>query len=102
MDEKQTEGDQMIRELQRVDLDLDKRLSSQDGRLFKSGPIVDFEAIQEAPLIEAASSDDEDSDEDDQTEAKRQRRVPDYEIIEDQGRHRKRVVFENEDVEISV
>lgn len=91
----------MIKELQRVDLDLDKRLASQDGRLFESGPIVDLEAFQEAPLIEPASSDDEDSDDDDvQTEVKRQRKVPDYEIIEDQGRHRKRVVFE--DVEIGL
>lgn len=90
----------MIKELQRVDLDLDKRLASQDGRLFESGPIVDLEAIQEAPLIEAASSDDEDSDDDDQTGVKKQRKVPDYEIVEDQGRHRKRVVFE--DVEIGI
>eukprot|EP00210_Caulerpa_lentillifera_P002766 g2644.t1 len=101
----ETEGDQMIRELQQVDLDIDGRLKSQTGPLFESGPVIDIEtmtpSVHEEVPIEVASSNEGDSDTESELPSKRQRKIPDYEIVEDQGRERKRVIFDDEEPEIS-
>ena len=87
-----TEGDQMIRTLQAMDVTLDEKLRETDARLFDFTPAPQLGTSATEMLEEGSSSEDEPLTVSETQNVK----MPRYETVKEGGRVRRRVLFADE------